>query len=111
METSLRSSRSTNAPLAAFAGPVWPQPPTTDVRVGFLKNELDVGLTFAWVALYSRNFGWTQKVDRNTLAARRAYDSLLRFSGRVLLTPSQSAAYECGVASLRQRLLQLGEAV
>lgn len=94
-----------------ISAPAWPQCPVTSVGVLFLKNELDVGLTFAWVALFSRKFGWNQKVDRNTLAARRAYDSLCRFRDRVFLTGSQSAAYDHRFASLRERLIKLGEVV
>jgi len=93
------------------SSPPWPQVASADAAVLFLKNELDLGLTFSWVALCSRTYGWKQKVDRNTRAARRAYDSLMHFRCRVSLTPSQLEAYEGGLGCLRERLLTLGEAI
>ena len=51
--------------------------------LAFLKAETDTGLTFAELALQSDN---ASKVKRNRLQARRAYDAVIRYHDRVVLT-------------------------
>jgi hypothetical protein len=85
--------------------------PAKDARAFFLKCELRVGLTFASIALYSRQIGHGEKADRNRLAARRAYEALLRFRKSTSLTGLQSKEFERGLEDLGQRLRNLGEAV
>lgn len=82
-----------------------------DAPVLFLKTELDVGLTFAWIALNSYQIGWHHKAERNRAAARRAYDALVRFRNRAALTALQSENFEHGFAFLQERLRLLGEAI
>ncbi len=111
MQTADESGFSHNNISEFIAAPPWSPIPLCDARIFFLKNELDIGLTFTWMALRSRGLGWKQKVARNTVTARRAYDSLLRFRNHVSLNPSQTAAYDTRFSCLRERLLQLGEMV
>jgi hypothetical protein len=85
--------------------------PVIDPKNLFLKTELNVGLSFARIALQSLELGWKEKSNRNRVAARRAYDALLRFRSRGNLSASQVAEFDQGFASLRERLNRLGEAL
>lgn len=83
-----------------------------DPRAFFLQTELKAGLTFASIAGMSKgNVKRAAKVTRNTAHARLAYDTILRFRSRIVLTPLQSAEFETGFASLREKLQLLGQTV
>lgn len=52
----------------------------------FLRIDVQAGLTFAGLALGTDN---KEKQERNRKNARKAYDTILRLSGRVVFTPGQ----------------------
>ena len=72
------------------------------IRLGFLMVEAQTGLTFAEIALDARRD--MAKVRRNTENARRAYDTVLRFTDRVELTPSENAELTAMVEKLHLQL-------
>jgi len=78
--------------------------------VGFLFAELHTGLTFAEIAL-SASGDDPGKLERNRENARKAYDSLLRFQGRTVLSAEEAAELETGKEKLKTALKALGEQV
>ncbi len=81
---------------------------TREAGARFLKTELDTGFRFAEAAEGARTKG---KRTRNLSKAREAYDSIVRFRGKVKLTREEAAEIESGIAELRSRLRQLGQKV
>jgi len=74
--------------------------------VEFLNIEVDTGLMFAGIASESDD---DAKTLRNRENARKAYDTILRFIGRVSLTAAESEALDMKMAKLKQGLQTLGE--
>ena len=72
----------------------------------FVKTELKTGLTFSTIALQAKD---AQKISRNTMNARKAYDTLLRFLDRSTLSDQDVADVEQMLAKLKANLIQLGE--
>lgn len=73
----------------------------------FLRVELRTGLLFSQIALGARH---QAKRDRNRANARRAYDALLYFLGRIPSTEfAGSDAMTDGLAQLKSELQRLGE--
>ena len=67
----------------------------------FLQTELNTGLTFASIALQSRNLRRPEKVQRNRANARTAFDTIIRFREQVPLTQAQADEIEHGFQRLR----------
>ena len=78
-------------------------------KVEFLFTELQAGLTFARIALSSKTDD--AKTERNRKNARKAYDSLLHFQGRISLSVEEKKKYEEGKKELKAALQRLGEKV
>jgi len=74
----------------------------------FLKTEVQTGLLFAKIALESKN---PHKISRNTLNARKAYDTLLYFLNDTVLNEDADSEFHIKLATLRGNLLELGEYV
>jgi hypothetical protein len=74
--------------------------------IDFLKVEVHTGLTFARIAHHSTH---EEKTERNRAQARLAYDTVLRFIGRVSMTDAESASLTEQMAELKQQLKDLGE--
>jgi hypothetical protein len=49
------------------------------------------------------------KIARNTLNARKAYDTVLRLRNKVILTAEEELESDAGLAKLRADLVKLGE--
>ncbi len=77
---------------------------------GFLLAELRTGMTFAQLALTAREFE-TEKIQRERVNARKAYESYLKFLPRVDLNSADRAELDELAAQLRNALRQLGEKV
>lgn len=75
-----------------------------NTQVNFILTELAAGMTFASVA-EKRGSGKEQSRAR----ARAAYDSVLRFRGRVRLTEEESKKVQGKLEALKKRLEALGE--
>ncbi len=76
------------------------------VQVRFLLAELAAGLTFVSIAQAAKA---EEAKARNRYRARVAYDTILRFSERVSLTPEQAREVRAKIVSLREHLEDLGE--
>ena len=74
--------------------------------IEFLNVEADTGLMFAEIARGSEKGA---KADRNRAHARTAYDTVLRFIGRVSLTDAESESLGVKMARLKLGLQKLGE--
>ena len=74
--------------------------------LNFLRAELQTGLTFATVALAAKH---QDKIDRNRVNARKAYDSFVRYASRVVLSDREQRELNQPLAELRRRLTKLGE--
>jgi hypothetical protein len=74
--------------------------------LGFLRSELETGLTLARIARSSTR---ADKRNRNLLNARRAYEAVLRFMPGVILTTSQSRDLKNKLERLKKDLRTLGE--
>ncbi len=73
-------------------------------EVDFLRAELRAGLTFSHIALQSKS---ESKVTRNRLNARKAYNTLMRYSSESVL--SREVEFAELLAKLKSNLLRLGE--
>jgi len=76
--------------------------------VTLIKTELKAGLTFSTIALQAKD---TAKISRNTANARKAYDTLLRFLKKSILSDADMAEVDPMLAKLKSNLLELGEAL
>ena len=79
--------------------------------VEFLKVEAETGLTFAAIAKQSGDAGNAEKAARNRAQARIAYDTVLRFIGRVALTQAESESLDLQMTRLKIGLQKLGEPI
>jgi len=78
-----------------------------NTHLRFILTELAAGLTFASVA---RNAGRSKENKEESRArARAAYDSVLRFRRRVVLTEKESERVQSKSQELKGRLEALGE--
>lgn len=78
------------------------------VMVRAIKTDLKVGLTFAGIALHTRD---DPKRQRNRNKARTAYDTVRRFCRILHLSADDRVEIEVREAELRAALQQLGESV
>lgn len=76
----------------------------------FLLTELKTGLTFAKLALSAPDYD-RARIERDTRNARKAYDSFLRFRGRVDLTDAENTQLQTVADQLKQALRSLGEKI
>lgn len=74
--------------------------------VNFLNVEVDTGQMFADIAKQTDN---TEKRAHNRINARTAYDTILRFIGRVTMTEAESETLGGKLAKLKSDLQGLGE--
>jgi hypothetical protein len=77
----------------------WPE------GLSFLRTELETGLSFSRLALNAND------PDTATRNARLAYDTALRFLGRVALTPAESEELDAKFTQLKTALKNLGQTV
>lgn len=75
-------------------------------QVEFLKLEARIGLTFSDLALETKD---AEKRARCRHAARRAYDTILKFMERVAPSRSESLWFETSLLRLKCNLWMLGE--
>jgi hypothetical protein len=80
-----------------------------EAAFGFLSAEAQLGMTFARIALGGQD--GDGKARRNTINARKAYDCILKFKDRVLLSHRERAKLGGAVEDLRAVLETLGEGV
>lgn len=76
------------------------------VQLHFLLAELAAGLTFVSIAQAAKA---DDAKARNRERARVAYDTIVRFTERVSMTPEQAREVRAKIVSLRERLQDLGE--
>jgi hypothetical protein len=74
----------------------------------FLLTDLDLAMTFLDLANTSRIAGIVRRNRRN---ARTAYDSVLRFLPRLVLTAAERQRIEEKLSELKGRLEAVGEQV
>jgi hypothetical protein len=74
--------------------------------VEFLNVEADTGLMFANIAIESDD---SEKTTRNQANARLAYDTVLRFIGRVSLSAMEFDGLSSKMGRLKADLQKLGE--
>ena len=72
----------------------------------FLKLDIETALTFLTIA---RDTHDDSRQRRNLRSARRAYDTVLRFSDRVILSDEDRDALRSGLKRLRSELESFGE--
>jgi hypothetical protein len=72
----------------------------------FVNAELDTGLTFARIALGAKG---PNKVERNRMNARKAYDSALHFLPSTSLSTDEAGAIKEKISVLEAALTKLGE--
>jgi hypothetical protein len=72
---------------------------------GFLFTELDTGLTFLSVAATTSN---NETAIRNRENARLAYESVLRYMGRIHLDVDEQTRFDEKFAELKGALLEAG---
>jgi len=75
---------------------------------GFLRTELDTGLTLARIARSAKR---ADKRNRNLLNARKAYEAVVRFMPGVMLTNGQTRELKNKLERLKKELRTLGEDV
>jgi hypothetical protein len=76
----------------------------------FLFVEIRTGMTFARIARDALPFE-NEKAERNRGNARKAYDTVLKFRGRVKMNSAANKALDAGLDELRTSLRTLGEPV
>ena len=84
--------------------------PATDLNangIEFLKTDLETGLTFASIAVNAGND--LGKKRRNQANARKAYDTVLAWSRRLVLTKADAHQIEEKLGKLQAILRSLGE--
>lgn len=74
----------------------------------FLLAELNVGITFARMAL-SMHDGHAYKAERCARNARQAYETFLRFGHNVTLSDGDRAEVQQRADDLKRALVKLGE--
>lgn len=76
-------------------------------RAGAVLADLRVGLTLAKLALEA--LPGSDKRRRNTINARKAYDSVVSFMDTISFTRAEERQLNDGLAGLKYALEQLGE--
>ncbi|HEX3319716.1 MAG TPA: hypothetical protein VHR84_03365 [Terriglobales bacterium] len=79
---------------------------TQAVSLDFLRTELETGMTFAKVALSANN---EDKIRRNQLNARKAYDSFQRYKSRPPVSDADAEELKAKAVELKKLLIKLGE--
>jgi hypothetical protein len=79
---------------------------STEVAANFLRIELQCGDVFASIGLSTKD---EQRRIRSTTNASLAYNSVLRFMGRVALSDEQARGLAAGIEGLKNKLVALGE--
>ena len=72
----------------------------------FLKTDVETALTFSGIALQTSD---ENKKQRNTKNARRGYDSILRFVGRIPIGAEDAEFLSSKLQRLKTELQKLGE--
>ena len=76
----------------------------------FVNAELDTGLTFVRIAMGAkRGRDRSEKVERNRMNARKAYDSALHFLSATSLNAQEERTIKEKVGALKAGLEKLGE--
>lgn len=78
-------------------------------RVRFLRTELELGTTFAGIALQKGSNA--DKKQRNKVNARKAYESVLQHLESMTMTTEETQDFRTRLAALKSMLLTLGEQV
>ena len=73
----------------------------------FLRIDSEVGLTFSGIALFATD---RETRRRTTNAARKAYDTIGRLRGQIVLTDAEEAALDRNLLRLKGELQSLGQA-
>jgi hypothetical protein len=76
------------------------------LKAEFIKTDLDVALTLAEIARQTPD---SEKAARNQRNARKAYDAVLWYIGRAILTNFEQEYFIRKLASLKSSLVILGE--
>lgn len=74
----------------------------------FLLTEVDTGITFANLALATKD---GEKRHRNTANAVTAYTAIVRFMDRVVFTDAEASQFRNSFGLLKDKLLQLREPI
>jgi len=77
-----------------------------EVHFDFLLIELDMGMSFARIALHAD--GNLDKRRRNQANARKAYDAVLRFMDYFPLSDGERQEVRQKIAKLENQLMQIG---
>jgi hypothetical protein len=72
----------------------------------FLKLDVEVGLTFAGIALQTQD---PEKRERTRRVASKAYDTVLRLMNRVTFTKDGAQSLARNLLRLKYDLMMLGE--
>ncbi len=80
----------------------------TLAEAGFLRAELQTGLTLANIALEATR---RQTTARNRTNARKAYDAILRFFPKVKLSADETEEIKSLLEQLKSKLRLLGEEI
>ena len=80
----------------------------TLAEAGFLRAELQTGLTLANIALETTR---RQATARNRANARKAYDAILRFFPKVNLSAGETEEITSSLEQLKSKLQRLGEEI
>ena len=83
-----------------------PAPTANRAKADFLQIDSDIALTFAGIALTTKD---EKKKQRTTHAARRAYDTIVRLREGVDLTDAENAKLDRALLRLKSELQMLGE--
>ena len=81
-------------------------PGTNHSDAEFLRIEIHTGLTMSKIA---REAAYDDKMERNRANARKAYDTVMRFIPKLVLTAEEADEIKRGLAQLESDLRQLGE--
>ncbi len=81
---------------------------TSAVQSSFLQTEVNTGITFARIALKAAE---RRKASRNVISARKAYDTVTSHLGDLPADTPEMQKILKKMATLRQLLKQLGEAL
>lgn len=87
-------------------GKVSRMPDAGEAGVEFLRTELRTGLTMARIAFEAQS---RDKLDRNRVNARKAYDTALRFLAKTPLREEEAEEIRGMITRLKAALMQLGE--
>ena len=79
-----------------------------DAGLIFLRSELQLARTSLAIALHASD---SHKRRRNVQNARTAYDALLRFYRKKLVTKQTAREFDNGIAQVRKALQEFGESV